>query len=174
MTTGSPSAQLLGLSQLVMWSTAFGYMALASKDLIKGREPRDPLDSKTWMASFIQGGGLGIYTDFIFGEASRFGNKPLETLAGPAAGRVASLVDLFQKSRLAATGEDVDLASNLLRQAQSSTPFAGLFYVKPVLDYAIFYRTQEWLNPGTLRRMEQRVKRENNQDFLIRPSEVIR
>lgn len=174
MTTGSPSAQLMGLGQLVLWSSVFGYMALAAKDLIKGREPRDPLDKKTWMASFIQGGGLGIYTDFLFGEASRFGNKPLETLAGPAAGRVASLVDLFQKSRLAATGEDVDLASNLMRQAQSSTPFANLFYVKPVLDYAIFYRAQEWLNPGTLRRMEQRVKRENNQEFLIRPSEVIR
>lgn len=174
MSTGSYGANLLGMANLVAWSSVFGYMALAAKDLIKGREPRDPLSPTTWSASFIQGGGFGIYTDFLFGEASRFGNKPLETLAGPFASRASSAIDLIQKSRLAATGEDVDLASNLFRFAQSSTPFAGLFYVKPVLDYLIFYRVQEWLNPGSLRRMEQRVMKENNQQFLLRPSEVIR
>lgn len=173
-TTGSYGANLWGMANLVAWSTAFGYMAMASKDLLKGKEPRDPLDRKTWMAAFIQGGGFGIYTDFLFGEASRFGNKPLETFAGPFASRAAAALDVFQKARLAATGEDVDLASNVFRLAQSSIPFAGLFYVKPIFDYAIFYRVQEWLNPGSMRRMEQRVKQENNQEFLLRPSEVVR
>jgi len=172
--TGSPAAQFLGMANLVAWSTVFGYMALAAKDLIKGKEPRDPLEPKVWMASFVQGGGFGIYTDFLFGEASRFGNKPLETLAGPFASRAASVVDVIQQSRLAATGDDVDLASKLFRLGQSSTPFANLFYIKPVLDYAIFYRIQEWMNPGSMIRMEQRVKRENNQQFLLRPSEVVR
>lgn len=172
--TGSPAAQFLGMANLVAWSTVFGYMALAAKDLIKGKEPRDPLEPKVWMASFVQGGGFGIYTDFLFGEASRFGNKPLETLAGPFASRAASVVDVIQQSRLAATGEDVDIASKLFRLGQSSTPFANLFYIKPVLDYAIFYRIQEWMNPGSMIRMEQRVKRENNQKFLLRPSEVVR
>lgn len=172
--TGSPAAQFMGMANLIAWSTAFGYMALAAKDLIKGREPRDPLDPKVWMASLVQGGGFGIYTDFLFGEASRFGNKPLETLAGPFASRVAGALDVVQQARLAATGEDVDLASKLFRLGQSSTPFANLFYIKPILDYSIFYRVQEWMNPGSLRRMEQRVQRENNQQFLLRPSEVVR
>lgn len=172
--TGSPAAQFMGMANLVAWSTVFGYMALAAKDLFKGKEPRDPLDPKVWMASFVQGGGFGIYTDFLFGEASRFGNKPLETLAGPFASRAAGVVDIVQQSRLAATGEDVDLASKLFRLGQSSTPFANLFYIKPVLDYAIFYRIQEWMNPGSMIRMEQRVKKENNQQFLLRPSEVVR
>lgn len=172
--TGSPRAQFMGMVNLIAWSTAFGYMALAAKDLIKGREPRDPLDPKVWMASLVQGGGFGIYTDFLFGEASRFGNKPLETLAGPFASRAAGALDVVQQARLAATGEDVDLASKLFRLGQSSTPFANLFYIKPILDYLIFYRIQEWMNPGSLRRMEQRVQRENNQQFLLRPSEVVR
>lgn len=172
--TGSPAAQFMGMANLIAWSTAFGYMALAAKDLIKGREPRDPLDPKVWMASLVQGGGFGIYTDFLFGEASRFGNKPLETLAGPFASRAAGALDVIQQARLAATGEDVDLASKLFRLGQSSTPFANLFYIKPILDYSIFYRIQEWMNPGSLRRMEQRVQRENNQQFLLRPSEVVR
>lgn len=172
--TGSPAAQFMGMANLIAWSTAFGYMALAAKDLIKGREPRDPLNPKVWMASLVQGGGFGIYTDFLFGEASRFGNKPLETLAGPFASRAAGVLDVIQQARLAATGEEADLASKLFRVGQSSLPFANLFYIKPILDYSIFYRIQEWMNPGSLRRMEQRVQRENNQQFLLRPSEVAR
>lgn len=174
MSSGSPSAQIFGMANLVAWSTLFGYMALAAKDLFKGKEPRDPTDPKVWMASFVQGGGFGIYTDFLFGEASRFGNKPLETLAGPFASRAASAIDVVQQARLTATGEEADLASKLFRFGQSSTPFANLFYVKPILDYAIFYRIQEWMNPGSMQRMEQRVQRENNQQFLLRPSEVVR
>lgn len=174
MRTGDPSAQIMGMAQLFLVSSVFGYMAMAAKDLAKGREPRDPTDQKTITAAIIQGGGFGIYTDFLFGESSRFGNKPLETLAGPAVSRAAQLLDVFQRARLAATGEDADLASNLYRFTVSSIPGANLFYIKPILDYAIFYRMQEWLNPGSLRRMEQRVRRENNQEFLIRPSEVVR
>lgn len=172
--TGSPAAQFMGMANLIAWSTAFGYMALATKDLLKGKTPRDPLDPKVWMASLVQGGGFGIYTDFLFGEASRFGNKPLETLAGPFASRAASIIDVVQEARLAATGQDADLASKLFRVGQSSLPFANLFYIKPILDYSIFYRIQEWMNPGSMRRMEQRVKKENNQEFLLRPSEVVR
>lgn len=174
MTTGDAKAQWLGFGQLFVMSSVFGYMAMAAKDIVKGREPRDPTDPKTITAAMIQGGGFGIYTDFLFGEASRFGNKPLETLAGPAASRAAQLLDIFQRARVSATGEDADLSSNLYRFVTSSIPGANLFYVKPILDYAIFYRMQEWMNPGSLRRMERRIERENNQQFLIRPSEVVR
>lgn len=173
-TSGSPAAQFMGMANLVVWSSVFGYMALAAKDIFKGKEPRDPSDPKVWMASFVQGGGFGIYTDFLFGEASRFGNKPLETLAGPAVSRIASLIDVWQEARLAAAGEEADLGSKLFRFGQSSVPGLNLFYIKPILDYAIFYRIQEWMNPGSMRRMEQRVKKENNQQFFLRPSEVVR
>lgn len=173
MTTGAPGATMLGMSQLMLWSTVFGYMAMASKDIVKGREPRDPADPNTIRAALVQGGGLGIYTDFIFGETNRFGGGIAETFAGPALGRLFSLVNIAQEARGVVTGEDVDIASKLFRWTQSNIPGLNLFYIKPVLDYMLLYHVQEWLNPGSLRRMEQRIQRENNQQFILRPSEVV-
>jgi hypothetical protein len=155
-----------GLLQLVLWTTAFGYLSMASKDLVKGREPRPADDPKTWIAAMVQGGGFGIFGDFLFGEASRFGNKPLETLAGPTLGTAASVIDLWSKVR---SGDDA--ASSAMRLAQNNTPFLNLFYTRIAMDHLFLYSVQEALNPGSLRRTEQRIQKENGQQFLIRPSQ---
>jgi hypothetical protein len=55
----------------------------------------------------------------------------------------------------------------------SNTPFMNLFYTRIVLDYLILYQIQEALDPGSLRRMERRVEREQGQEFLLAPSEVV-
>jgi hypothetical protein len=115
----------------------------------------------------LQGGALGIYGDFLLGESSRFGSSPLETAAGPTLGTASDLVELAQKVR---SGDDA--AAQAFRLLVANTPFANLFYTRVALDYLILYRIQEALNPGYLRRMEQRIERENNQTFWLRPSEV--
>ena len=58
-----------GMSALIITSGFMGYMAMTMKDLLKGKEPRDPTkQNKTIMAAFLQGGGLGIYGDVLFKE----------------------------------------------------------------------------------------------------------
>lgn len=155
-----------GLGQLLLWTTAFGYLSMASKDVAKGREPRDTKDYKTWIAAMVQGGGFGIFGDFMFGEVSRFGNKPLETLAGPTLGTAASAVDLWSKVR---SGDDA--AASAMRLAQNNTPFLNLFYTRIAMDHLFLYSVQEALNPGSLRRTEERIRKENGQQFLVRPSQ---
>lgn len=159
------NGEVLGMAQLLLWTTAFGYLSMASKDLAKQRTPRSPEDPSTWLAAMLQGGGLGIFGDYLFGEASRFGNKPLESAAGPVLGTAASAIDLWSKVR---SGDDA--ASSAFRLAQNNTPFLNLFYTRIALDHLFFYSVQEALNPGSLRRTEQRIQKENNQEFLIRPS----
>jgi hypothetical protein len=66
-------------------STVLGYAAMTAKDMLKGKTPRDPKDPNTIIKAFTQGGGAGIYGDFLFGEYNRFGQSPLETAAGPDA-----------------------------------------------------------------------------------------
>ncbi|WP_225926612.1 hypothetical protein [Pseudomonas sessilinigenes] len=82
----SGNGERLAMHQLMLWTTAFGYLSMASKDVAKGREPRPVDDPKTWLAAMVQGGGLGIFGDYLFGEASRFGNSALELVTGPALG----------------------------------------------------------------------------------------
>jgi predicted GNAT family acetyltransferase len=160
---------MLGLATMVGLYTILGYGAMATKDLLKGRTPRDPLDYKTWMAALAQSGGLGIYGDFLFGEVARNSGSLVSTIAGPVAGLGDSVMNLFQRMR---DGDDVAAAS--FRALLNNTPFLNIFYLRPLLDYLILFNIQESLNPGFLRRMEQRIERENNQTFFIKPSEVVR
>lgn len=160
--------EMNGLVNIMFWMTIFGYGAGAAKDLAKGREPRDPLDPMTIKAAFLQGGGLGIYGDFLLGETNRFGNSMLDTLAGPTLGTIS---DIDQIRAAAMAGEDV--GSKSFRVVVGNTPFVNLFYTRAALDYLLLYRIQEELNPGSVRRMEQRVKRENNQSYFVPPSSVV-
>lgn len=160
------NGEKLGLAQLLLWTTAFGYLSMASKDMVKGREPRPADDPKTWIAAMVQGGGFGIFGDYLFGEASRFGNRPLESLAGPAISTAASTVDLWNKVR---SGDDA--AASAFTLGLNNTPFLNLFYTRIALNHLFLYSVQEAMNPGSLRRTEQRIQKENGQQFLIRPSQ---
>lgn len=161
--------EMIGMAQLIASTTAFGYLALTAKDLWKAKKPRNPNDWKTWAAAMQQGGGFGIYGDFLFGEASRFGNSPVETLSGPTVGKGADIWNLIQAAK---AGEDP--SAKAFRFAVNNTPFINLFYTRLALDYAVFWQIQESLNPGYLRRMERRARTENDQEYLLRPSEAAR
>lgn len=160
------SGEKLAMAQLVVWTTAFGYLSMAAKDTVKGREPRDPSSPKTWGAAFVQGGGVGILGDFFFGEANRFGNSALETAAGPVIGTASDLTNLWNKAR---SGDDA--AASALRLGFNNTPFLNLFYTRIALDHLVLWSFQEALNPGSLRRTEDRIRKENDQQFLLRPSQ---
>lgn len=160
------NGERLAMAQLMLWTTAFGYLSMSAKDAVKGREPRPADDPKTWIAAMTQGGGFGIMGDFMFGEVSRFGNKPLESLAGPTLGTASNLIDLWAKVR---SGDDA--ASSAMRLAQNNTPFLNLFYTRIAMDQLFLWSVQEAMNPGSLRRTEQRIQQENGQKFLVRPSQ---
>jgi hypothetical protein len=153
------------LAPMILTATALGYVAGAAKDLAKGKEARDPRDFATWQAALVQGGGLGIYGDYIFGKYNRFGGSFPETVAGPAAGTLGDIARLYAAAR-----DGDDAAAKTLKTIQSNTPFLNLFYLRPALDYAVLYDLQEAVNPGSLRRMERRIKEENGQNFYLPPS----
>lgn len=155
-----------GMASLIAVSTVMGYGSLALKDMARGKQPRDPTDPKTFLAAAVQGGGAGIYGDFLFGAASRTGNSTLENLAGPVPSTAARLVELYHK---ALAGDDV--AANTMREVINNTPFNNVFYLRPVLDFTILYRAQEMMNPGYLKRLERKAEQDSS-PFLIRPSSV--
>jgi hypothetical protein len=164
---------MAGLAQLIVWNTLFGYGSMVAKDLVKGKVPRVPTDPesalKITLAAMVQGGAMGIYGDFLFGEMrSRQGHSILGTALGPTAGTVEDLWDL--KKRLwngeAAAGQAFKVAIN-------HTPFINLFYTRMALDYLILYRISETLSPGYLRRMEKSIKQYNDQRYIVPPSTVI-
>jgi hypothetical protein len=48
-----------------------------------------------------------------------------------------------------------------------------MIYTRMAVDYLFMYSFQEWLNPGYLRRMEQRMKQQQGTEFWLRPSQTV-
>lgn len=147
-------------------TTALGYVALSLKDILKGREPRDPMSTETFTASFVQGGGAGIYGDFIFGEFNRYGRSPLETFAGPTLGTANDLLKLYARLR---DGEDGAALS--FRSVINNMPYMNLFYTRAAMDYLFIYGVMEHNSPGYLRRMERRLRQDGGREFYFPPSQ---
>ena len=162
---------IMGVSRLVAMSIVFGYIAMTAKDLLKGRSPKDPKKWKTISASILQGGGLGIYGDFLF-QQSRTGLEKLATAAGPAfteASKVVSALTYVLNGDLNKAGKQA------YRSIRDNIPFLNLFYVKTAFDYLIGYQIMEMMSPGSLKRIERKMKKDTGQEFLLtKPSRSVR
>ena len=162
-----------GLATLILGTTALGYLSLQAKEMLKGRNPRKIEDAgdaaKLFAASMAQGGGAGIYGDFLFGEANRFGGGLVATLGGPAVGNAEEIWQLKGKLQ-----RFEDPSASLFQVAKGNIPFANVFWARLALDQMLFYKIQEAMNPGYLRRMEKRVRDQNNQTFWLKPSSAVR
>jgi hypothetical protein len=158
-------ADYAALLTMVATTTLMGYASMSAKDIAKGREPRNPFSAATMAAAMTQGGGMGILGDFAFGEFNRFGRSFAETAAGPTASMVGDVLKVWSAAR---NGQD--FSATLLNGVLSNTPYANMFYLREPMNRLFLYQLQEYLNPGYLRRMEQRLKTENKQNYLIRPT----
>lgn len=173
----------MNMGKLIAASTLLGYVSGVLTDVSNGKNPRPLLDEdgnidkKTLTASLLRGGGAGIYGDFLFGSTNRFGGGILATLAGPVIG--GSGMDLYNsyQDMKSIPGADSpekkakQTAAGLLRLAQSNTPFINAFYLKGATNYLFFQGLQEYLNPGYLRRLERSAKKNNDQTYMLPPSE---
>ena len=168
---------ILGLSQMMVGTTVMGYLSMSLKDILKGKNPaevfdeREGLNTKTFIRAFTQGGGAGIYGDFIFGEFNRYGQSPIETFAGPTLGTAGDILKLFANLR---EGKTDKVTQQAFRTLVSNTPYINLFYTKAALDYMFIYGLMEKSNPGYLRRMERRMKKDFDQEFYLPPSRYAR
>ena len=167
-------ASYTALAHFVVSTSLLGYLSLYMKDILRGKEPRKFTNDmahniKVIQAAMAQGGGLGIYGDFLFGNFNRYGSSLTNTLLGPTFGQIDKIGQIWSAAK---TGDDP--FAKMANLIQGNTPFINLFYLRMVLDYLILYNIKEWQSPGYLRRMERRLKKDHNQRFYIPPSRVIK
>ena len=170
LTRQKAHAGYYGVAKMMVGSTVMGYLSICLKDVLRGREPREvflgngDFNTKLLQQAFLQGGGAGIYGDFIFNEYNRYGRSFQETLLGPTAGAIDDTAKIFGKF---ASG---DLPTQkLTKLALENTPYINLFYTKLALDYLFLHDLQELAKPGFLRKMEHRINKDFEQDFFISP-----
>ena len=160
-----------GMVATIVTTGLLGYASMTAKDFLKGREPRDPAKWNTVMAALLQGGGLGLYGDVLFKE-QRDGSTIIAGLAGPGATTVA---DVLLAINYGIRGEGGKAGKAAYRAVSSNIPFMNLFYIKTVYDYLIGFQMMETMSPGALKRVEKRMKKDYNQEYLLtKPSSMFK
>jgi hypothetical protein len=113
------------------------------------------------LAALQQGGGLGIYGDFLFGAQNRGGQGLGETLLGPSATTVSGVAGLVVGAPLLqAEGEKVDYDRQLVKLLRSETPGGSLWYARLAWDRIILDQWQAAADPAyfrSWRAMERRA-----------------
>lgn len=155
--------------------TALGAVAFQTKQLVAGKDPLDMTTPKFWTRAMAQGGGMGIVGDFLLtdptenpGDATA---NAIKNVAGPTVG---SAFDIGYKLGVeniyeAAHGKDTHFAAESIRTARSHLPYVNLWYAKAALDHAGLFALQENLSPGYLSKMQQRARKDWNQDYWWNP-----
>jgi hypothetical protein len=177
--TAAGSWDVPGIVQMIALTTALGYVALELRSIARGRDPRASNAetggdyAKLVFAALTQGGGLGLYGDFLFGDSSRLGAGPVLSMFGPTAGTlddVAKTVQAFRRIVEDDPRAADDVATGAIGLLRNNLPLANLFYTRAALDYLVWFRLQEAVNPGYLARYEDRMRRENDVTFMLSPT----
>ena len=154
-----------GIAHLIVMSTIFGYASMTAKDWMKNRTMKDPNNPETWVAAFLQGGGLGIAGDFLFAKNDRFGGGMAARAVGPFPGTAFDAVELYQDLM-----HGDAKAGDAFYFALNNTPMVNLWWLRAGLDLAVLNSFQEYLSPGVLHRREQRINRDFGQRYLVDPT----
>lgn len=144
---------------LVIGTTLMGGLAMQLKALAGGKDPRPMDDAAFWGAAVLQGGGFGIFGDFLTSAENRFGGGVPETLAGPIAQDVDAALKIATSRRPAWS------AAKLARQ---NLPGGSLWYAKLGFDRLVTDQIQEEIDPQyrqAWRRMERRAREQRTEYY---------
>lgn len=157
--------------------TVMGALAMQLKAVAQGKDPRDMTAPTFWGAAFMQGGGAGLFGDFLNSAVSRADRGfYMAFIGGPTAGLVDDLARLTGGNiQGLAEQKDTHIGRELARFIQVNTPGTSLWYARLALDRLMWDRLQEHLDPDASRRflrIEDRARKDFGQEFFWRPGQA--
>lgn len=171
-TSGGQKLEYIGL--LATTTTILGGISLQAKDLAAGREPR-PVDNKEFFAAaFAQGGGLGIFGDFIFSDQNRFGGGLVSTAFGPTGELIDKTVQLTVGNiQEAVKGEETNVLGESVKFVERYTPD---IWQAHLFKNAMFDQIEMLADDDAQRkynRMIRKRQREYNQEYWWKPGQPL-
>lgn len=154
------------IAMFATFTTAAGALSMQLKDVARGNDPRDMTDWKFWKAAMIQGGGLGIFGDFLYSTENRFGGGFGSTVAGPVVGfanDAGSLLNTIGSAMISDDPKKTDRAQrDLINFANRYSGPTNLWYLNTAFDRLVWDNLQEWADPDAVdafrRRERKRLK----------------
>lgn len=164
---------------LIIGTTLMGALGLQLKAIAAGKDPLPMndtpfVDDKTgeatinpgfWGAAMAQGGGWGIFGDFVFSATTRTGNGLDQAIAGPVVEDAQSVVDL-------ATAKHPE--RRVVRTAKKFIPGNNLWYARLAFDRMLADQVEEAANPDyrqSFRRLNHYAEQQGT-DFWWAPGDT--
>ena len=160
-------------ASLTALTTLAGALAVQMKQIQQGKEPL-PVQSKSfWGKAMLQGGGWGIFGDFIGASENRFGGGLGVTATGPMFQTASNLADLtFGNAFKAARGDETDFWNDTLRVMRQEVPVASsLWYVKPLYQRGVLDALDRWADPDHEAKRDRLLRRAEEEDapYFLEP-----
>lgn len=139
-----------------------GALTIQLKELSKGNDPRPMTDKRFWGAAILQGGGLGIFGDFLSSTESRIGKGPLGTVSGPQLGLGADLLQMTAGNAWAALkGEKTSFAKDAANLARRNTPFlSSAWYARLAYDRLVSDQLLTFIDPQADMAFKRKMKQQ--------------
>lgn len=165
------------LADLLISTSIVGALAIQAKDMAKGKDPRPMTDGQFWMAAMLQGGGLGIFGDFLFADQNRVGGGPFETVTGPVFAAAADTARLtIGNVQQFAADENTNAGRDAVRFAKRYMPGGSLWYARLALERVVWDRLQDWVDPKAAqarRRILRNAERDFGQGYWWAPGDAV-
>lgn len=119
----------------VIVTTGAGAVALQAKAVAYGKTPLDMTRPSFWLAALAQGGGLGLFGDYLYqglGGQNRFGNSFATSLLGPTFGMFTDSMSLFSDT----VGGDLAPKQVTDYALRHLVPGSSLWYTRLMLERA--------------------------------------
>jgi len=162
------------LMALVTMTTIMGGLSLQLKEIAKGKEPRDWQDPKFFTAAMIQGGGLGIFGDFIYtgieGQ-SRHGHGLLMTMLGPKLGFMSDTTKVPFAAASDIINGEFTVGKEAVKYLTKYAPYGTLWQTRLIMERMLKDNLLEAVDPNAKknwRRYEKKVKQEYDQEYWWR------
>lgn len=165
------------IAPLLIGTTLLGAASLQARQVLYGKTTRDMDTGKFWQAAMMQGGGFGIFSDFLFTDMSRFNSDLTKTLLGPVAGFGNDAYRVFKGNfdRALDDDEETKFFSDLFQFSERHIPAVKLWYTRLLMERMLLDQTERMIDPKFDRRMnniESKMKKEYGQKFWWEPGEL--
>jgi hypothetical protein len=162
---------------LLISLTMLGVVSNQLKAIMAGKDP-EPLDSyDVWKRGLMQGGGVGIYGDFLQAAESRFGSGLAETVLGPQFAMASDALKItYGDYAKFMRGDKTNPGREAVSFIKNYTPGSNLWYLRAGFERVLLDQLQRFVDPQAHEAFHRRVQarqRDYHTGFWWRPGDTL-
>ena len=159
--------------------TLGGAAYLQIKALLDFKQPEDMNPATNpgfWLKSGLQGGGFGLFGDFVKSTENRFGQSLIESLAGPGVAFTGDMLGMtLGNVQSAISGEKINPGRQLRKNLQRYTPIISSNWLTRGVYNRLVLDNLQWLtDPNADKSFKAQIgmAKKNGTPYMVKPGQL--